>query len=1570
MKKILQFLCLSGLLLTFSVGYAQQMKQVSSKIGIHDQLDTRVDNMQYWMKMAAKGYTPYNPNIPLAPAIFNGSQISAHGVRTTDSPDVPVTNLTNVTESENSVFVDPNNADYLLNSNNSTSWSGGSVGSIYGANYFQSSNAGIGWVGSPNGAGGSNSGDPTTAIGLNGREYVNFISNPGGQGIAFSDNGTTWTTATIAPSPGDLADKNHMWIDNKTTSSQEGNLYTAWTDFGGADDSQIKISRSVNDGVTWSTGINISTATSAGSHNQGVNIKTGPNGEVYVAWAVYDSWPSDETAIGFAKSTNGGVSYAPATRILSNIKGIRTTAVLKNHRVNSFPVMAVDISGGVNNGNIYIVWTNVGVPGTNTGTNKSVYIIRSTNGGTSWSTPVRVNQGPNTAGKEAYFPWISCDPETGVLSVVFYDDRNVSSTQCEVFSAYSTDAGNTWTDFKVSDVSFTPAAIPGLAGGYMGDYLGITSKGGKIYPCWTDNRGGVYMTYVSPYQLGLNAGFTTTTTTICTGTGVTFTDVSTGPPTSWTWSFPGGTPSSFIGQNPPTITYNTPGTYDVSLTVSDGVTSDTETKTGYITVKSVIADFTGTPTTVVVGNSVTFTNNSSCNPTTWVWSFPGGTPSSFNGQTPPAITYNTLGTYDVSLTVTKPGGTDTKTRVGYITVSPPVFNITNGTITTCTGDFYDTGGPTGPYQNNETIIETFLPSTPSSMLRFTFSSFNTESGYDTLTIYNGSNTSAPIIGKYHGTTSPGIVTASNSTGALTFRFHSDVSLTYDGWAAAITCYSTTIPPVADFSASTVNPTIAQTVTFTDLSTNFPTSWAWSFNPSTVTYVGGTNASSQNPQVQFNVLGAYTVTLTATNAYGSDSEIKTNYINVINCTFNTLPFNESFSTTSIPTCWSQVDHIGAGKIWQFGVITTAPAPVLTGNYAFLNSDAYGSGVTENADLISPLLNLSGYTNVNLQFSHYFLSYTGTSGTLSYSINGGTTWTQIQQFTTTTANPATFNQVIAAVSNQAQVKFKWNYTGTYGYWWAVDNVSITGTSTGPTLAVSPPNQNVTTPAGSTTFNVVSNSSWTVLSDQTWCTVNPSGTGNGTITANYTQNTLPAGRVANITVTVSGLSPVVVTVTQAGTLIPTLAVTPSNMNVSASAGTTPFSVTSNSSWTVVSDQTWCTVTPSGTGNGTITATYAQNLLTIPRVANITVTVVGLAPVIVTVSQAGAAPTLSVTPSNQNVTAPGGFVTFNVTSNLTWTIASNMTWCVPSPGSGSGNGSFDVIYEENTAMSSRVATLTITVTGLSPVTVTVTQAAASPTLNVTPINQNVSAPAGSTSFAVTTNSSWTASCAQGWCSVTPSGTGNGTLSASYQENASNVERVATITVLVNGIGPVVVTVTQAGSSPTLNVTPAIQYVTVAAGTTNFSVTSNSSWTAASNAVSWCTVTPSGTGNGTVVATYSKNTSQSPRQAIISVSVAGLNPVNVTVSQEGMVGISEIQQRNLILYPNPNDGKFTISTRDHSITAMTVRITDIQGKEIKTIECNGKERYSFDLSGQAKGNYLVRITTGETSFVRKVIVE
>lgn len=465
-------------------------------------VDTRIDNMSYWRRMASLGLVPVAHEYAAPFGKYTGSKLTGKSVMTEDSPDVPVTTV-NSTQSENSIFVNPNSPTSVLNSNNSTP---NPVSNIYGANDFWSTDAGTTWDGHVQGAGGSNSGDPTTAISLSGRYYVGYIHSSGGQGVSYSDNqGVSWTPVLVAPSPsgwGALLDKNHMWIDNSISSPYEGNLYDAWTNFGGSNDSEIEVSRSTNDGVTWSSAVNVSSAVNAGSHNQGVNLHTGPNGEVYAIWAIYDSWPSDEKAIGIAKSFDGGITWQPATRIINNIRGIRNSATGKNMRVNAFPSMAVDISNGPNQGTIYVVWTNIGIPGINTGNNMDIYMIKSTDEGVSWSSPVKVNQDDPGFGKQHYFPWITCDATNGNLSVVYYDDRNVSSNQCEVYVSNSIDGGESWEDLKVSDVSFTPQPISGLADGYFGDYLGIHAHGRWVYPVWTDNRTGYAMTYVSAFQSG------------------------------------------------------------------------------------------------------------------------------------------------------------------------------------------------------------------------------------------------------------------------------------------------------------------------------------------------------------------------------------------------------------------------------------------------------------------------------------------------------------------------------------------------------------------------------------------------------------------------------------------------------------------------------------------------------------------------------------------------------------------------------------------------------------------------------------------------------------------------------------------------------------------------------------------------------------------------------------------------------------------------------------------------------------------------------------------------------------
>jgi plastocyanin len=179
------------------------------------------------------------------------------------------------------------------------------------------------------------------------------------------------------------------------------------------------------------------------------------------------------------------------------------------------------------------------------------------------------------------------------------------------------------------------------------------------------------------------------------------------------------------------------------------------------------------------------------------------------------------------------------------------------------------------------------------------------------------------------------------------------------------------------------------------------------------------------------------------------------------------------------------------------------------------------------------------------------------------------------------------------------------------------TFTASGAAPTLSVTPSNQNVSTAAGSTNFTVTSNSNWTVMCGSSWCTVPTSGSGNGSLSVDYDENTSFVQRVATISISVIGLPVQNVTITQAAA-VRLLSVTPPSQNVSENSGTTAFNVTSNTSWTVVSDATWCTATPSGNGNGTITATYATNSTTSARTANISVSVTGLPVQIVTVVQA----------------------------------------------------------------------------------------------------------------------------------------------------------------------------------------------------------------------------------------------------------------------------------------------------------------------------------------------------------------
>jgi len=129
-------------------------------------------------------------------------------------------------------------------------------------------------------------------------------------------------------------------------------------------------------------------------------------------------------------------------------------------------------------------------------------------------------------------------------------------------------------------------------------------------------------------------------------------------------------------------------------------------------------------------------------------------------------------------------------------------------------------------------------------------------------------------------------------------------------------------------------------------------------------------------------------------------------------------------------------------------------------------------------------------------------------------------------------------------------------------------------------------------------------------------------------------------------------------------------------------------------------------GTGNGTVSAVFLASTTVAPRTANIIFKGEDIADAVLTVTQLGIPPVLTVSPLNRDVTSAAGKTTFDITSNTSWSAQSSQTWCTIANASGTGNATVNVNYEINPTLIPRVATITLSVNGLAAKSVTVTQA------------------------------------------------------------------------------------------------------------------------------------------------------------------------------------------------------------------------------------------------------------------------
>lgn len=174
-------------------------------------------------------------------------------------------------------------------------------------------------------------------------------------------------------------------------------------------------------------------------------------------------------------------------------------------------------------------------------------------------------------------------------------------------------------------------------------------------------------------QMPLQAAFETAGTTIAAGDSIVFTDKSSGGPAMWNWTFEGGIPSESVLSGP-TIVYDRPGTYTVSLKIANSKDSNTTVKENFITVTygSLVPDFDADKTTILASQQVKFTDKSGGIAETWKWEFKNenGTTVTATEQHP-VITFMEMGIYNAKLVVSNPETSEVLIKEDYITVLDP-----------------------------------------------------------------------------------------------------------------------------------------------------------------------------------------------------------------------------------------------------------------------------------------------------------------------------------------------------------------------------------------------------------------------------------------------------------------------------------------------------------------------------------------------------------------------------------------------------------------------------------------------------------------------------------------------------------------------------------------------------------------------------------------------------------------------------------------------------------------------------------------------------------------------------------
>jgi len=369
-----------------------------------------------------------------------------------------------------------------------------------------------------------------------GNAYANTLDAPGGT-FAFTgfnmvvnikQPGKPWTEPIVVHDNRNnpiteqllLDDKNWIAVDNVTDvnggpntprDGKIGTAYVCWSfDGSQAPSQQIVLMRSQDGGKTWgglAPGDNTPQQLSQKGAVSGIgcHILIGPKGEVYVTW--YDN---QIDAMMQVKSTDRGATFTPARPVVT-ISGVNAPFEGQSFRNLSIPTTAID-----KDGNVYIVAASAqgegapvspgvsfedlvknheGRPETEAdekpGPGTDIVLFKSTDGGNTYSGPVRVNQDSKEKRRDQFQPWMAVTPN-GQVDVMYFDRRNdPNNFFIDTYLSRSNDGGQTFTDVRVTRNMWDPRLNPpvSVSGEFIGDYQGLVADDNVAIPFWNDTQG-------------------------------------------------------------------------------------------------------------------------------------------------------------------------------------------------------------------------------------------------------------------------------------------------------------------------------------------------------------------------------------------------------------------------------------------------------------------------------------------------------------------------------------------------------------------------------------------------------------------------------------------------------------------------------------------------------------------------------------------------------------------------------------------------------------------------------------------------------------------------------------------------------------------------------------------------------------------------------------------------------------------------------------------------------------------------------------------------------------------------